>query len=182
LKSKLAELDRKHRELATAVQNCVETAKLKGAKCISGVFMEEAEKLSQEKHQIELERTRLILDINHRENVVADKQIIADALLRFERVLGKLPVEEQKELVRLIIREISVKQYDPDSDPEPKGKGTFTTQIRTKRYLVNMSLFASGLFQDTWESGEISSDLKKIGSRGRTRTYNHTVNSRVLYH
>lgn len=22
----------------------------------------------------------------------------------------------------------------------------------------------------------------KIGSRGRTRTYNHTVNSRVLYH
>jgi len=24
--------------------------------------------------------------------------------------------------------------------------------------------------------------LKRIGSRGRTRTYNHTVNSRVLYH
>lgn len=97
-------------------------------------------------------------------------------------MLGKLPADEQKELVRLIIREITVKQYDPESDPEPKGKGTFTTQIRTKWYLVNLSLFASGLFQESWENGKISSDLKKIGSRGRTRTFNHTVNSRVLYH
>jgi len=24
--------------------------------------------------------------------------------------------------------------------------------------------------------------LKRIGSRGRTRTFNHTINSRVLYH
>jgi len=24
--------------------------------------------------------------------------------------------------------------------------------------------------------------LNRIGSRGRARTYNHTVNSRVLYH
>ena len=64
------------------------------------------------------------MDINHRENVVADKQLIADALLKFDRVLKKLPDDEQKELVHLIVREITVKQYDPNSDPEPKGKAS----------------------------------------------------------
>ena len=182
LKSKLTELDRQHRKLSVAIQNCVETAKLKGAKSLSESFIEEAEKLSTEKRKIELERTRLNLDINHRENVVADKQIIADALLRFELVIGKLPPEEQKELVRLIAREITVKQFDPESDAAPKAKGAFTAQIRTKWYLVNMSLFASGLFPETWESGKISSDLNQIGSRGRARTYNPSVNSRLLYH
>ena len=29
---------------------------------------------------------------------------------------------------------------------------------------------------------KLSIFLRKTGSRGRTRTYNHTVNSRVLYH
>lgn len=28
----------------------------------------------------------------------------------------------------------------------------------------------------------LNSNVLKTGSRGRTRTYNHTVNSRVLYH
>jgi DNA invertase Pin-like site-specific DNA recombinase len=182
LKSKLAELDRRYRELSAAVQNCIETAKRKGAKSISDEFMQEAEKLSKEKRQIELDRTRLNLDINHRENVVADAQIIADALLQFQKVIRKLNDDEQKELVRLIVREISVKHFDPTIDAEPGGKGVFSAQIRTKWYLVNMSLFASGLFPETWEIGKISSDLKKIGSRGRARTYNPSVNSRLLYH
>jgi hypothetical protein len=182
LKSRLAELDRRHRELSAAVQNCVEAVKRKGANSVTDEFMAEAEKLSREKRQVELDRTRVNLDINHRENVVADNQVIADALLRFEKVMGKLPMEEQKELVQLIIREITVKHFDPSTDKTPSGKGSFTTKIRTKWYSVNMSLFASGLFPETWESGKISSDLKRIGSRDRARTCNPPVNSRLLYH
>jgi hypothetical protein len=177
LKSKLAELDRRHKELSLSIQNCVEAVKQNGAKSIADEFMEEAENLSREKRRIDLDRTRVQLEINHRENVVADKHVIADALVRFENVLGKLPEEEQKELVRLLIREITVKHFDPNKDQEPTGKGSFSVKIRTKWYLVNMSLFASGLFPETWESGKISSDLKKIGSRGRARN-SQAINGR----
>ena len=124
---------------------------------------------------------RRLLDL-YREGVVADKQIIADALKQFGSVVKSLPEADQKELVQLIIREVSVKHFDPETDPTPKENGVFKTKIRTKWYLVNISLFASDLFPAGLQTREISSDLKRIGSRGRTRTFNHTINSRVLYH
>lgn len=182
LRSKLAEVEKRIRLLSTEIRNCVEAAKRRGAKHLSDEFLAEADKLSEQKRNLELDRERLKVDINYRESVVADEKVIAEALLRFEEVVQKLNPEEQKELVRLLIQEIRVKQFDPEKESAPSGKGIFTTQIRTKWYLVNISLFASGLFPDTWECGKISSDLKQIGSRGRARTYNHTVNSRVLYH
>lgn len=49
---------------------------------------------------------------------------------------------------------------------EPKEQGVFSTKIRTKWYLVNISLFASDLFPAGCKTGEISSDLKQIGSAG----------------
>ena len=76
-------------------------------------FIAEAERLSVGKLRVELEKTKVSTAINHRENVVADKQVIADALLRFESGVTSLPPEDQKELVPLISREISVKHFDP---------------------------------------------------------------------
>ena len=138
--------------------------------------------MATEKREVELQKSKLNIDINYRESVVADKQVIADALLRFEHVMKSLPAEDQKDLTRVLIREISVKHFDPEKNQAPKEKGVFSTKIRTKWYLVNISLFANDLIPTNYKIGEISSDLKRIGSRGRTRTFNHTVNSRVLYH
>jgi hypothetical protein len=126
--------------------------------------------VAAEKRDIELQKTKVNIDINYRESVVADKQVIADGLLRFETVMKGLPAEDQKELVRLLVREISIKHFDPEKDQEPKEKGVFNTKIRTKWYLVNISLFASVLIQDGYKIGEISSDLNRIGSRGRARS------------
>ena len=182
LKARLADLERQHRTLSESVRNCVEAVKKKGVNTITNDFMAEAEKLSAEKHAVELEKTKVQMDINYRESVVADKKVIAEALLRFETVVKSLPTEDQKELFQLIVREISVKHFDPTTDPVPQKEGVFSTKIRTKWYLVNITLFASDLFPAGLKTGEISSDLKIIGSRGRTRTFNHTVNSRVLYH
>ena len=61
----------------------------------------------------------------------------------------------------------------------PRGRGFLR---RNEWFLVNISPFASDLFRDDYKSGEIGSDLKKIGSRGRARTCNIPVNSRTLYH
>ena len=181
LKAKLAELERRIKALSESVRNCVEAVKKKGANSITDDFMAEAERLSAEKRTVELEKTKVQLDINYRESVVADKHIIAEALLQFDQVVRSLPAEDQKELLQLIVREISVKQFDPQTDPLPKEKGVFSAKIRTKWHLVNISFYASDLIPDNYKTGK-KSDSKKIGSRGRTRTYNHTVNSRVLYH
>ncbi|MDD5140953.1 MAG: hypothetical protein PHY43_11915 [Verrucomicrobiales bacterium] len=53
---------------------------------------------------------------------MADKQIIADARLQFGSVVKSLPEADQKELVQLIIREVSVKHFDPETDPTRQGK------------------------------------------------------------
>ena len=182
LKAKMAELERRYRALSESVRNCIELGKKKGAKNIGDDFIAEANRLSEEKLAVELEKTKIQMDINYREGVVADKQIIADALKQFGSVVKSLPEADQKELVQLIIREVSVKHFDPETDPTPKENGVFKTKIRTKWYLVNISLFASDLFPAGFQTGEISSDLKRIGSRGRARTFNFAVNSRALYH
>ena len=77
-----------------------------------------------------------------------------------------LPAEDQKELVRLLVREISVKHFDPKTDQEPKEKAVFNTKIRTKWYLVNLSLFVNDLIPNGYKTGEISSDFSRIGSAG----------------
>jgi site-specific DNA recombinase len=182
LRSQLAVLEKRYRELSEAVNNCVEAAKRKGARNITDDFMAEAERLAEEKHTVELEREKLRIEIDYREKVVADERAIADALLRFEKVVDNLPPEEQKELLRLIIREIAVKHFDPEKDKAPVHEGVFRTKIRTKWYLVNMSLYASDLFARVSQEGKISSYFDRIGSPGRTRTYNLVINSHSLHH
>jgi hypothetical protein len=135
-------------------RSCVEAIKKKGANSITDDFMAEAERLAAEKRAVELEKTKLQIEINYRESVVADKQVIAEALKRFENVVKSLPPDDQKELIQLIIREISVNRFAPETDPMLKKKGVFTTEIRTKWYLVNISIFASDLIPAGYKSGE----------------------------
>jgi hypothetical protein len=90
--------------------------------------------------------------------VVADKQVIADALLRFKEVVASHSADEQKELVQLVIKEIFVKHLDSETDEAAKENGVFKTKIRTKWYLVNISLFASDLIPEGCKFGGESSD------------------------
>ena len=143
-----------------------------GSKAITDDFMDNADRLTAERQELELKKTKLTTEINFRENAVADKEVIAKALLRFEEVIKQLEPAEQKELVQLIVKEISVKHFDPSADPKPQEKGIFDVRIRTKYYLVNISIFASDLIPETWEFSGKSSDLKRIGSKGRARTPN----------
>ncbi len=160
----------------------METAKRKGADHIAEEFIAEGNRLAKQRQDLELEIEKLKVDINYHESVVADKEVIAHVLLRFDEVVKTLPEEDQKELGSLIVKQISVNHCEPKSDAEAVEKGVFKTKIRTKWYLVNLALFASDLIPRGYDFWKTSSDLKKNGSRGRARTYNHTVNSRVLYH
>ena len=158
LKKKLAELDKEYVKAAEAVQNCIELAKHKGVKNLSRDFIKEGEKLSEQKRKIEVERERVKVGINYREQVVADEEIIANALLEFGSVFGNLPPEDQKELIKLIVREVTVNHFDPNRDEVPNKKGCFKARIRTKWYLLNISLYANKLIPTAFTDGVKSSD------------------------
>jgi hypothetical protein len=142
-----------------------------GARGITGEFLAEADKLSIQKHNLEMEKAKLMAEIDCRKRTVADRDVVAKALLRMREIFLSLPQEDKKELIRLIVREIVVNVFDPEGDPKAGEKGIFKTRIRTKWYLVNDSLYASDLFPDTCKIVEISSDFDRNGSKGRTRTY-----------
>ncbi len=182
LKSKLAETEKRYRERSAEMRNCLDAAKKIGTAAVTAEFTEEANRISAEKRDLEHERVRIKAEINYLEGVAADTDVIANALLRFQKVVTTLPLEEQKELIQLIVREIVVKPYDPEKDPKAGERGIFKTRIRTKWYLVNISIFATDLIPSSYKVEEISSDLKGHGSRGRARTFNIAVNSRALYH
>ncbi len=146
LKAKLAELDRRFDELSVAIKNFMDTAKKEGAKRISAEMIREAEQLAEEKRQVELEREKVKIDIQYREKVVTDARLIADSLLQFGKVFRALPPEDQKELIRLLVKEVTVNHFDPEKDQMPPQPGVFKARIRTKWYLVNMTLYATDLF------------------------------------
>jgi hypothetical protein len=147
-----------------AVQRCIETAKRKGSKNLADEFIQEGERLATEKRQVELEREKLKIDIRYKEKVVTDARIIAGTLKQFEHVIRKLSDEEQKELIRLLVKEITVNHFDPEKDEDPSGVGVFKAKIRTRWYLVNISLYGNDLFTGVPEGGVKSSYLDLIGS------------------
>ena len=86
------------------------------------------------------------------------------------RIIRKLSDEEQKELIRLLVKEITVNHFDPEKDRDPAGVGAFKAKIRTRWYAVNISLYANDLFSGISENSVKSSHLKSIGSPGVTLT------------
>lgn len=146
LKATLAKLDKRHAELTEAMNRCIETAKLKGTKNLSDAFIQEGERLATERRDIEMEREKLKIDILYKEKVVTDARLIADTMKVFPSAIAKLPEEDQKELVRLLVREITVNHFDPDKDKMPTGTGVFKAKLRTRWLVVNISLYATDLF------------------------------------
>ena len=94
--------------LTEAVQRCIETAKRNGTKNLADEFIHEGERLATEKRELELEREKLKIDIRYREQIVTDATLIADTMKQFEHLVRKLPEAEQKELIRLLVRKITV--------------------------------------------------------------------------
>ena len=146
LKAKLHELDRQYDELSKAVKNFMDTARRDGAKRIADEMVLEADKLAEEKRQVELEREKTKIDIQYKEKVVTDATIIAESLIQFEKGFKFLPPADQKEVIRILVKEITVNHFDPEKDRLPSEPGAFKAEIRTKWYLVNMTLYATDLF------------------------------------
>jgi DNA-binding XRE family transcriptional regulator len=113
---------------------------------------------------------KLQIDIDRLKNKSVDFDIIRKALEHFDQVIDSLPLDDQKELIQLLVREIKVYPFAPEKESK-LNKGWFATKIRTNWYKVNVSIYEIPP-QELNLSGE-SSETKKFGSpsRNRIRTF-----------
>lgn len=146
LQAKLAELDRRYAELSREINNFMETAIKAGARKIAHELIAKTDTQAEERRLVDIEREKLKIDIHYKDRVVTDAKIIADSLLQFEKGFPCLPPTEQKEVMRLLVKQITVNHFDPEKDDVQPEIGSFKAQIRTKWYLVNMTLYATDLF------------------------------------
>ncbi len=178
LKSKIAELNRKHQSVSSELKVCMQAAKKGGSAHLSDEFLAEAEELAKTKHELETEREKLKLEIGFQERVVTDETLIAEALQRFREVFDTLTFDDQKELLELVIRSISVRRFDPEKEKMPDPKEAFVTKMRTSWYLVTIQFYASDLVSGVYKNGSKSSQLGQDGGQGGIRTHGTVAGTR----
>ena len=120
--------------------------------------------LDGEKQRIKTELEKLRIETNRRRQHVVDLDIIERSLQDFEGLISLLPLEDQKELMQLLIKEIVVSPYDPDDEKAPSEEGAFATQIRTKYYQVNIKLHQIPEIAGFVNHSGKSSDNEGLGS------------------
>jgi len=170
-------------ELSRQIKNLLEAMK-KGI--ISKDIQEENNRLVEERDKSQLVKDKLTVEIEMKQTKLLNIDIIQKGLQNFDKVINILSLEDQKELMQLLIKEIVVYPIDPEKDKVPESEchslGVFKTKIRTKWLKVKMSLFAIPEISMGCEIPQISSDFKKFGSPARTRTSDLvvTLNPKLL--
>jgi site-specific DNA recombinase len=156
-------------ELSRQIKNLVEGMK-RGI--ISRDVQQEHSKLVEERDKLQLTKDKIDVEVEMKQNRLLNLDIIQRGLQNFDRVIDILPLEDQKELMQLLIKEITVYPFDPSKDKlsECHSLGVFKTKIRTKWFKVKMKLYAIPEISMGCNNSPDSSDSKKFGSPARTRT------------
>ena len=137
---------------------------------IGGEFLKEAETLAERKEKLEIEREIVQMDIQRKQHLIIEEGQVASALVEFTKVFGVLMFEERKELIALLIREIRVSRFDPDTDPSPADPNVFATKIRTSWYRVSFQFYVTPSFPTPSQNDGTGSHLGKDGGERGIRT------------
>ncbi len=115
---------------------------IKASKKVSPEMQAEVDVLSaqREKFSGELEKVRVDLSIHASKQL--EMETIRKSLLRFTEVIGKLPLEDKKELVSLILREVKVSRVNHEKGKAPAEAGAFNCPIRTSWFRVVVTINA----------------------------------------
>lgn len=114
---------------------------LKSKDMIGNEISEEYKKLLKEKNELQTQIEKLTIDIERCTQDMLDAEMIKKTLFAFDKVVNSLPIDEQKELIALLIRDITVWSFDPTNEKAPKELGAFVTKIRTKWLKIKLSLY-----------------------------------------
>ena len=141
------------------------------------VLLEERKRLENNQQKIELEIERCQQDTLDAEN-------IARTLQAFDKVISVLPIDDQKELFQLLIREITVWHYDPAKEKAPRfERGAFTAKIRTKWYKIKLDLYQFPQIDEYYHSisGKLaSSEIRNKWLRLSDEIRNHFKGTMVI--
>jgi len=130
---------------------------MKSQDMVGKEIKEEYKTLLEERNRLETNKQKLELDIERCKQDTLDAENIAKTLQAFHKVISALPIDDQKELFQLLIRQITIWHFDPKKEKAPqKTRGAFTTKIRTKWYKIKLDLY---------QFPEISSYYKTISKK-----------------
>lgn len=102
---------------------------------------DEYKTLLKEKEELTTQQEKIQIDIERCKQDNIDAEVIKEALLSFDKIISALPLEDQKELFQLLIKEIMVWSFDPEKEKAPQERGAFITKIRTKWFKIRLDLY-----------------------------------------
>jgi len=148
-------------EITGQIKNIVEGMK-KGI--ISRDVQEEHNRLVQERDKSQIEKDKTDAELEMKQSRLLSIDIIQKGLQNFDKAIETLPLADQKELMQLLIKEITVYPFDPAKDKLPENlPGVFKTKIRTKLLKVKIDLYAIPDVTMYCGNSAKSSDFKNIG-------------------
>lgn len=172
-----------HEELArltTDIRRIIEFVKANDE--VPADMRAEFNQLTAEKERLTTEVEKLQVAIDRRQARVLDVELIGKSLVDFERLVNLLPVQDQKELFQLLLKEVKVHPFDParESAGAREARGV-ATKVRSKWFRVEIAIhqLPGVSLAERFESE--SSEKRGSGSPTWIRTTNTAVNSRVLY-
>jgi site-specific DNA recombinase len=164
--------------LTAAIHRLIEV--MKEEDLLADDLKDEYRRLVREKEALQARCVKLEFDIERRRKRVLDAEVIRHSLEDFARLVELLPLEDQKELFQLLLRQVEVEPFDPMAEG-PSGEPALTTKIRTRWYQVRISLYQLPGVALVNQNGK-SSDLGGTGSPSRTRTCNLAVDNITAFH
>ena len=152
LERKVHRLEKRVRDLTGQIRKFVEF--LKTADALSEEVRAEHQALVADrgKAKVQLEMAQVELAIRQREHL--DIETIRGSLRMFDQVIDCLPLEDQKELMQLVIKEIRVNLARPKKNEAPSEEGAFICKLRTRLVEVNISLYEIPSLPVTYDDGE----------------------------
>lgn len=168
---KLREIEKELAAVSEEVSRLIGLAKRPELKNLSADFIQEANVAGKRKSELQDERQKLRMEIDHRRNLVTDEGIICEKLTEFSALFEELTFEEQSELMGLLVKDIQVSRFDPEKDELPCEKEAFATQIRTAWYRVDLRMFSNHLsiremLKNSGEAPGVRSNDKSGGPGG----------------
>ncbi len=151
-----AEIEKRTKQIKALQEREDRLAKL-AADAEAGEFgaklLGEGREIAETRKGIEQERAGLQAQVSMKEVGLIDAESVAQQLLAFHSVMGALPAEEQKEMVRFLLKEIRVNRFDPAKDQGDLGEGEIPLKIRTQRFVLNITFFSNDLFTRALRDG-----------------------------
>jgi site-specific DNA recombinase len=153
IKTEIEKLSREIKELDAQEDRLAQLAQNPESGDFGAKLMREGRQTAERRNGLAQEREKLRVQVNMKEIGLINSNAVAQQLSNFGALMDVLDPEDQKDLVRLIVREVRVNRFDPAKEKTELGKGMLPVKIRTQWYMLNITFFANDLFSNILQGG-----------------------------